>query len=175
MSSGVYELKHECATTSVLITRTRTSTDILFSNKTQVPVSILTWQEYISNLQHFFWNAYIDRMSFGLAEGSTDLDPWWQPYFIVNKTWLVSFFEYRRKSRDRFRICNLLYIKLTGICVLYLTVYYIWLVFSVTYLVGIVNINCIGNRNLIHSFLLYSWTKRVDVGSHGNGCTPTGT
>ena len=46
------------------------------------------------------WKAYIERMSFGLAEGSTDLDPWWQPYFIVNKTLLVSFFMYR----DRFRI-----------------------------------------------------------------------
>jgi len=54
---------------------------------------------------HYFWKAYIGRMSFGLAEGSTDLDPWWQPYFIVNKTLLVSYSVYRRKSLDRFRIC----------------------------------------------------------------------
>ena len=46
-------------------------------------------------------------MSFGLVEGklnSTDLDPWWQPYFIVNKTLILSIFVYSRKSRDRFRI-----------------------------------------------------------------------
>jgi len=30
--SGAYELKDECARTSALITRTRTSTDILFCN-----------------------------------------------------------------------------------------------------------------------------------------------
>jgi len=29
-SLGVYELNHECASTSDLITRTRTSTDVLF-------------------------------------------------------------------------------------------------------------------------------------------------
>jgi len=31
-SSTAYELNHECANTSVLMTRTRTSTDILFCN-----------------------------------------------------------------------------------------------------------------------------------------------
>jgi len=35
---GVYELKHECASTSFLITRTRTNTDILFCDKTLVPM-----------------------------------------------------------------------------------------------------------------------------------------
>jgi len=35
---GVYELKHECASTSALITRTGTSTDILFCDKTWVPM-----------------------------------------------------------------------------------------------------------------------------------------
>ena len=31
----MYELKHECASTSCLITRTRTSTDIVFCDKTR--------------------------------------------------------------------------------------------------------------------------------------------
>ena len=56
-----------------------------------------------------FLKAYIDRMSFGLVEGklnSTDLDEWLEPYIIVNKTRLVSFFVYRRKSRDRFIIAG---------------------------------------------------------------------
>ena len=37
-SSGAYELKHKCASTRILITRTRTSTDILFCDKTRVPM-----------------------------------------------------------------------------------------------------------------------------------------
>ena len=36
--SGAYELTHECASTSALITRTRTSTDSLFCDKTRVPM-----------------------------------------------------------------------------------------------------------------------------------------
>jgi len=36
--SGAYEVKHECASTNALITRTRTSTDILFCDKTRVPM-----------------------------------------------------------------------------------------------------------------------------------------
>jgi len=46
-------------------------------------------------------------MAFGLAEGklnSTDLDPWKKSYFNVNKTQFVSFFVYRIKSREGFRI-----------------------------------------------------------------------
>ena len=34
----------------------------------------------------------------------TALDPWKQPYVIMNKTWLISLFVYRRKSWERFRI-----------------------------------------------------------------------
>jgi len=33
---GAYEIKYECASTSALITRTRSSTDILFCNKTRI-------------------------------------------------------------------------------------------------------------------------------------------
>ena len=36
--SSAYELKHECPSTSALITHTRTSMDILFCDKTRVPM-----------------------------------------------------------------------------------------------------------------------------------------
>jgi len=35
---SAYALKHECASTGVLIARTRTSTDILFCDKARVPM-----------------------------------------------------------------------------------------------------------------------------------------
>jgi len=41
MSLGAYEIKDGCASTSSLITRIRKSTDILFCNKTRIPVFYL--------------------------------------------------------------------------------------------------------------------------------------
>ena len=54
--------------------RNRTSTDILFCDKARVPMF-----DFDSNCisAALFWKTYIDRMSFGLAEGtynSTDLE-----------------------------------------------------------------------------------------------------
>jgi len=67
-SSGAYELNHECASKSDLITRTKTSTHSLVPDKTRYIcfISILT-RPYLSNVQRWFFGgkAYVDRMSFG--------------------------------------------------------------------------------------------------------------
>ena len=51
-----FQLKHECASKSVLITRTRMSMDILFCDKM---ILILTQKDYLSNLFHFFESLYM--------------------------------------------------------------------------------------------------------------------
>ena len=56
-----------------LITRTQTSTDILFGNKTQVLMFYFDSNTARPIVPHktaalLLWKAYIDRMSFGLAE-----------------------------------------------------------------------------------------------------------
>ena len=73
-----------------------------------------------------FWKAYINRISFGYAEGKTNCtDPEHAPIFVVTaifyrrkKTPFISFFVYSRKSRDRFRTLDRLYSFYILLCVL---------------------------------------------------------
>ena len=69
----MYELKHECPSTSVLITRTLTSTDILFCDKTPVPMFYFDSKKArpivpLKCAALVFWKAYIDRMLFSYAD-----------------------------------------------------------------------------------------------------------
>ena len=85
----MYELKQGCASTSCLITRTRTSTDIVFCDKTRAQMFC-----FVSNTAHpilpllsaalFLEKAYTDRMSFGLAECKRNYtDPGHGPRSVV--------------------------------------------------------------------------------------------
>jgi len=64
MSSVAYLLKHECASRRALITHTQTSTDILFCDKTRVPMFyfliIIFWMSVLTLIQRdlkLFFNA----------------------------------------------------------------------------------------------------------------------
>jgi len=71
--SGAYEVKHECASTNALITRTRTSTDMLSAIYTGTDVlfrflDVNTDCASIMLCTSFLKKAYIDRMLYGYAE-----------------------------------------------------------------------------------------------------------
>jgi len=66
MSLGAYELKHECASISTLITSTRKSTDILFCDEHgyQCFILILRRQDWLclynaSFLESLYWQDFV--------------------------------------------------------------------------------------------------------------------